>query len=296
MLLNVTVPASSGLTSALQNVGKVRNQGLEMLISTYHEFNKDWRLDASLSLSTNRNEVLSLGPGQEQILYSSGLSDPSFIVKVGEPIGSFYGYKVLGIFQSQEQFDSTPHLENANQGVGDFIYADTNNDGKVNEDDRVILGNANPDFTWGLNGTVSWKNLDFGFGLEGKHGQQVFNATHRYLAEAWGNNLSVYLDDNAPRPVWAYGTKSHTRPSSWHVENASFVRIRNLTLGYTFHNLAFLQKLRIYVSATNPFTFTDYSGYNPEVSNGGTNAITAGEDFGNYPVSKSFVGGINVTF
>ena len=296
LLLNVTVPASSGLTNALQNVGKVRNQGLEMLISTYHEFNKDWRLDASLSLSTNRNEVLSLGPGQEQILYSSGLSDPSFIVKVGEPIGSFYGYKVLGIFQSQEQFDSTPHLENANQGVGDFIYADTNNDGKVNEDDRVILGNANPDFTWGLNGTVSWKNLDFGFGLEGKHGQQVFNATHRYLAEAWGNNLSVYLDDNAPRPVWAYGTKSHTRPSSWHVENASFVRIRNLTLGYTFHNLAFLQKLRIYVSATNPFTFTDYSGYNPEVSNGGTNAITAGEDFGNYPVSKSFVGGINVTF
>lgn len=124
----------------------------------------------------------------------------------------------------------------------------------------------------------------------------MFNATHRYLAEAWGNNLSVYLDDNAPRPVWAYGTKSHTRPSSWHVENASFVRIRNLTLGYTFHNLTFLQKLRIYVSATNPFTFTDYSGYNPEVSNGGTNAITAGEDFGNYPVSKSFVSGINVTF
>lgn len=296
LLLNVTVPATSGLTSALQNVGKVRNQGLEMLISTYHEFNKDWRLDLSLSMATNRNEVLALGPGQTQILYASGLTDPSFIVKVGEPVGSFYGYKVLGVFKTQEQFDSTPHLENANQGVGDFIYADTNNDGKVDESDRVILGNANPDFTWGLNGTIGWKNLDFGFGIEGKHGQQVFNATHRYLAEAWGNNLAVYLSEDAPRPVWAYGTKSHTRPSSWHVEDASFVRIRNLTLGYTFKDLPFVKRLRVYVSATNPFTFTGYSGYNPEVSNTGANAITAGEDFGNYPVSKSFVGGINVTF
>ena len=273
LLLNVTVPATSGLTSALQNVGKVRNQGLEMLISTYHEFNKDWRLDLSLSMATNRNEVLALGPGQTQILYASGLTDPSFIVKVGEPVGSFYGYKVLGVFKTQEQFDSTPHLENANQGVGDFIYADTNNDGKVDESDRVILGNANPDFTWGLN-----------------------DATHRYLAEAWGNNLAVYLSEDAPRPVWAYGTKSHTRPSSWHVEDASFVRIRNLTLGYTFKDLPFVKRLRVYVSATNPFTFTGYSGYNPEVSNTGANAITAGEDFGNYPVSKSFVGGINVTF
>ena len=296
LLLNVTVPATSGLTSALQNVGKIRNQGLELMISTHQEFNRDWKLDVSLAMATNRNKVLALGPGQDQILYSSGLSDPSFIVKVGEPVGSFYGYKVLGIFETQEQFDSTPHLESANQGVGDFIYADTNGDGKVNEEDRVILGNANPDFTWGLNGTLSWKNWELGFGIEGKHGQQVFNATHRYLAEAWGNNLSCYLDDDAPRPVWAYGTKSHTRPSSWHVENASFVRIRNLTLGYTFNNIPFLKRLRVYVSATNPFTFTGYSGYNPEVSNGGTNAITAGEDFGNYPVSKSFVGGINVTF
>lgn len=295
-LLNVTIPASSGLVSALQNVGEIRNRGLEIMLSTYQEFNKDWSLDLSLAMSTNQNKVLALGPDQKQILYASGLPDPSFIVKVGESIGSFYGYKVLGVFKSQEQFDSTPHLENANQGVGDFIYADTNNDGKVNEEDRVILGNANPDFTWGLNGTLGWKNLDFGFSIEGKHGQQVFNAMHRYLAESWGNNLSVYLEEGAPRPVWAYGTKSHTRPSSWQIENASFIRIRNLTLGYTFKDLAFLQKLRVYVSATNPFIFTDYSGYNPEVSNGGSSAITAGEDFGNYPVAKSFVVGLNVSF
>ena len=96
------------------------------MLSTYQELNKDWSLDLSLAMSTNQNKVQALGPGQKQILYASGLPDPSFIVKVGESIGSFYGYKVIGVFESQEQFDSTPHLENANQGVGDFIYADTN--------------------------------------------------------------------------------------------------------------------------------------------------------------------------
>ncbi|MCD8136775.1 MAG: hypothetical protein LUH01_12860 [Parabacteroides gordonii] len=120
---------------------------------------------------------------------------------------------------------------------------------------------------------------------------------HRYLAEAWGNNLSIYDTDEAPpRPVWAYSTKSHTRPSSWHVEDASFVRIRNITLGYTFRNLIGINQIRIYASATNPFTFTGYSGYNPEVSNGGNSAITAGEDFGNYPVSRSYTFGLNVSF
>lgn len=296
LLMNVTVPATSGFTSALQNVGKVRNRGIEILLSTTQHFGKNWRWDASLSMATNRNKVLALGPGQKQILYSSGLNDPSFIVKVGESLGSFYGYKVLGIFKTKQQFDSTPHLEGQGQGVGDFIYADTNHDGKVNEDDRVILGNANPKFTWGFNSTFHWKDLDFGFSLEGKHGQQVFNAMHRYLAEAWGNDLKIYDTDKAPRSVWAYSTKSHTRPSSWHVENASFVRFRNITIGYTFRKLWGIERIRVFASTTNPFTFTNYSGYNPEVSNGGTSAITAGEDFGNYPVSRSYTFGLNVSF
>lgn len=296
LLLNVTVPASSGFTSALQNLGKIRNKGLEIMLSTSQQFGKDWSWDGSLTFATNKNEVVELAPGQEQILYSSGLSDGSYIVKVGESLGSFYGYRVDGIFTSQEQFDSTPHLEGQKQGVGDFIYADINGDKKVDANDRTIIGNANPDFTWGFNNTLRWKNIDLGFGLEGKHGGEIFNATHRYLAEAWGNNLAIYGTKEAPRTVWAYGTKSHTRPSSWHVEDASFIRIRNISLGYTFRNVLGINMIRLYASATNPFTFTDYSGYNPEVSNKGGSAIIAGEDFGNYPVSKSYVFGINVSF
>lgn len=296
LLLDVTVPATSGLTSALQNVGRIQNQGLEFTLSTSQKITKDLTFDGTLVFSTNKNKVLELGPGQTQILYSSGLSDPSFIVKVGEAIGSFYGYRVDGLFTSQEQFDKTPHLKNANQGVGDFIYADTNGDKVVNENDRIILGNANPKYTWGFNGVLRWKNFDFDFNIQGKHGQKIFNAMHRYLAEAWGNDLSVYNSASAPRPVWGVGTKSHTRPSSWHVEDASFVRMRNLSVGYTFNNLFKISRIRLYASATNLFTITDYSGYNPEVSNTGTSAITAGEDFGNYPISKSFILGLNVSF
>lgn len=296
LLLNVTVPATSGFTSALQNIGKIRNRGLEIMLSTNQSFACGLNWEGSFAFSTNKNKVLALGPGQEQILFRSGLNDDSYIVQVGESLGSFYGYKVNGIFTSQEQFDTTPHLEGQKQGVGDFIYADINGDNKVDANDRTIIGNANPDFTWGLNNTFRWKDIDFGFGLEGKHGGKIFNATHRYLAEAWGNNLKIYGTDKAPRSVWAYGTKSHTRPSTWHVEDASFIRIRSISLGYTFRNLFGINMIRLYASATNPFTFTDYSGYNPEVSNKGGSAITAGEDFGNYPVSKSFTFGLNVSF
>lgn len=177
LLLNVTVPATSGFTSALQNIGKIRNRGLEIMLSTNQSFACGLNWEGSFAFSTNKNKVLALGPGQEQILFRSGLNDDSYIVQVGESLGSFYGYKVNGIFTSQEQFDTTPHLEGQKQGVGDFIYADINGDNKVDANDRTIIGNANPDFTWGLNNTFRWKDIDFGFGLEGKHGGKIFNAT-----------------------------------------------------------------------------------------------------------------------
>lgn len=300
LLLDVTVPASSGFTTALQNIGKVRNRGIEAMLSTTQRLGHDWTWESSLVMSTNQNKVMALGPGQTQMLKRSGLNDDSYIVRVGESLGSFFGYEIDGRFMTQEEFDSYPHIDGS-QGVGDFKYVDVSGpdgkpDGKITADDRVILGNANPKFTWGFNNTLRWKNLDFTFNVEGKHGQQIFNATHRYLAEAWGNNLRYWGSEDAPRPVWAYGTKSHTRASRLHVEDASFVRIRNISLGYTFHNLFGIGRLRVYASTTNPFTFTKYSGYNPEVSNHGGSAVIAGEDFGNYPVSRSYILGINVSF
>lgn len=299
LLLNVTIPSSSGFQTSLQNIGEMRNTGIELTLSTNQKFGA-FTWNGSINFSKNKNEVLALAPGQTQFITNGGLNDPAFIVRVGEAIGSYYGYKVLGVFKTQAEFDATPHLENANQKVGDFIYADVNGDGKVNVDDRTILGDNNPDYTIGFQSSFGFKNFDLSFNVQSKQGFELFNAMHRYTAEAWGNNLQVYLDENAPRPVWGVGNASHTRPSSWHVEDGSFIRVRNITFGYTLPAKLFSKKsassLRFYASALNPFTFTDYSGYNPEVSNNFGDAIRAGEEFGNYPVSKSFILGLNASF
>ncbi|PRD46130.1 SusC/RagA family TonB-linked outer membrane protein [Sphingobacterium haloxyli] len=300
LLLNVTVPGTSGFTNSLQNIGKVQNKGFEFLLSTEQQIGRDIWWSGSINFSANKNKVVELGPGQHQFLQNGGLTDPAFIVRVGEPIGSYFGYRVDGTFQTLDQFNSTPHLEGQNQAVGDFIYADTNGDGRVNADDRVILGDNNPRFTWGFANTLRYKSFDLAFNIQGKAGFEVFNATHRYLAETWGNNLSIYNSPEAPRPVQGVGSASHTRPSSWHVEDGSFIRLRNLTFGYTLPEKLLgrlaMKTARFYVSAVNPFTWTDYSGYNPEVSNRYGNAVLAGEDFGNYPASRTFSLGVNVTF
>lgn len=299
LLLNVTVPSSSGFQSSLRNIGEMKNTGFEFTLSSTQKFGKvSW--EGSFNFSTNENEVIALGPGQKQILVNGGLNDPAFIIRVGESIGSYFGYKVQGVFRTQEEYNATPKLENQNQRVGDFIYADANGDGKVNTDDRVILGDNNPDYALGFSSTLGFQGFDFSFNIQSKQGFELFNSMHRYTAEAWGNNLEVYLSENAPRPVWGVGSASHTRPSSWHVEDGSFVRVRNLTLGYTFPqnlmNGVFEKGFRLYLSALNPFTFTNYSGYNPEVSNNFGDAARAGEEFGNYPVAKSIIGGISISF
>ncbi|HTE24118.1 TonB-dependent receptor [Flavitalea sp.] len=300
LLLDVKVPGSSGFSNSLRNIGEIENKGFEFMISTDQRITSNLTWSGNFNFSTNRNKVISLGPGQEQFLASGGLTEPAFIVRVGEPIGSYFGYKVLGTFQTREQFDNTPHLQGVNQDVGDFIYADVNNDKVVNADDRVILGDNNPDFTWGFNSTLRFRSFDLGFNIQAKQGNEMFNAMHRYLAETWGNNLAVYLNEDAPRPVWGVGSQSHTRPSSWHVEDGSFVRVRNLSLGYSFPSRLLKSvhgaSARIYLSALNPFTWTSYSGYNPEVSSNFGDAIRAGEEFGNYPVARSFIAGINISF
>jgi len=299
LLLNVTIPSSSGFQSSLQNVGEMHNTGIELTLSTNQKIGQ-FTWSGSFNFSTNKNKVVALAPGQQQFVTNGGLNDPAFIVRVGEPISAYYGYKVLGVFKTQQEFDATPHLENANQKVGDFIYADVNGDGKVNTDDRTILGDNNADYTMGFQSSFGFKNFDLSFNVQSKQGFELFNAMHRYTAEAWGNNLAVYLDENAPRPVWGVGSASHTRPSSWHVEDGSFIRVRNITVGYSLPvglaKKTSLSNLRMYVSALNPFTFTDYSGYNPEVSNNFGDAIRAGEEFGNYPVAKSFIFGLNASF
>ncbi len=298
LLLDVPVPASSGYTTSLQNIGKVQNSGLEFVIN-YSQTWGDFTWNSSLNFTANRNKVIKLGPNQDQIISSGGLT-ASHVTRIGHPIGSFFGHKVLGKFETADQLVTIPTLVGGNQAIGDFIYEDYTKDGKVNDDDRQILGNNYPDYVIGFTNNFGYKNFDLSINIITKQGMDALNTMHRYTAEAWGNNLSCYLDDDAPRPVWGVGSKSHTRPSSWHVEDASFIRIRNIAFGYTLpkslSEKAKLKQVRVYVSAMNPFTWTKYSGYNPEVSSNYGNALTPGEEFGNYPSEKSFMMGLNVNF
>jgi len=297
LLLNVPVPSSSGYTESLQNIGSLSNKGVELGLGYKHDFSEKSRFNINLNFSKNINSVLQLGPGQEQIISSGGLTD-SHITRIGHSIGSFFGYKVVGKFETEQQVAELAKF--GNQKVGDFIYQDTNGDGVVNAADRVILGSNLPKYEFGINLGYNFNDFDFNVSLYSKQKFQVINTMHRYLAEAWGNNLSVYLENDAPRPVWAVGSATHTRASSWQLEDASFVRVRDITLGYRLpRNLVSkmkLNNLRVYVAMLNPFTWTNYSGYNPEISSNFNSALTPGEEFGNYPVSKSFNFGINLTF
>lgn len=296
LLLNVPVPSSSGYSTSLQNIGELQNRGLELAISTDRKLGQG-DFTFGLNFSANRNKVLALGPGQEQIISSGGLSG-SHVTRIGHPVGAFFGYQVLGKFASTDQLAATPKL--GNQKVGDFIYQDTNGDKVVNADDRVILGDNNPNYQIGLNFSYRLKGFDVSANVYTQQGMQVINTMHRYLAEAWGNNLSVYLDEDAPRPVWGVGSSTHTRASSWQIEDASFIRMREIILGYslpsTLTGKLHISRVRIYASLLNPFTWTKYSGYNPEVSSNFGSALTPGEEFGNYPVSKTSTIGINVSF
>jgi len=307
LLLNVTLPASSGFSSSLQNVGSLRNQGFELALSADLKTGLvTWQ--PSLNFATNRNEVTALAPGQTQFLSGSGIPGDSYITRIGDAIGSYYGYKVLGIFQNEQQLNSRPRL--SNQRVGDFIYQDSNNDGVLNAADRVVLGNYNPRYTFGISNTTTYRQFDLSFTVQGAQKFGVLNAMNRYLFEAWGNVFKSVATGSfvneanpgtgAPRPVWGIGSNSHTTLSSFHIEDASFVRVRNITLGYTLPSLLTgklgLQRTRLYVSANNVFTFTKYTGYNPEVANNTNDAIRGGEDFGNYPIAKSLIVGLNVSF
>ncbi|QNF32280.1 TonB-dependent receptor [Adhaeribacter swui] len=296
LLLNVPVPSASGYSSSLQNIGELQNRGIELALGTARKVGPG-ELSVGVNFSANRNKVLALGPGQEQIISSGGLSG-SHITRVGQPVGSFFGYKVIGRFESADQLSTTPKL--GNQQIGDFIYQDTNGDKVVNADDRVILGDNYPDYQIGFNFSYKIKGFDISASVYSQQGLEVMNTMHRYLAEAWGNNLSVYLDEDAPRPVWGVGSSTHTRASSWQVEDASFVRLREVIVGYSLPNALtnklHISRVRVYASLLNPVTWTKYSGYNPEVSSNYGSALTPGEEFGNYPLSKTSTIGINVSF
>jgi TonB-linked SusC/RagA family outer membrane protein len=311
LLLNVQVPASVGFSTALQNIGEVENKGIELTINSRNLVGAfGWTTD--LNFSSNSNKVLKLGPTGDPIL-SSGGAGIRHITRIGDPIGSYYGYVVEGIYQTQEEINAAPADALAPAArPGDFRFKDVNGDGKINANDRTVTGNYQPDFIWGITNRFSFKGVDLSIFFQGVQGSKILNLTRRHLGngEAATNSYADWTErwisaDNPgngkiPRADRLSDLHSgNNRPSSYQVEDGSYFRLRSLSLGYTFPKALLgtrFQSLRAYASGTNLFTSTKYIGYNPEVNNQAGLTGVQGEDYGAYPLSRNFTFGINVSF
>jgi TonB-linked SusC/RagA family outer membrane protein len=309
LLLNVPVPRASGFSTELQNIGRVNNQGFEFTLGTRQTFGRlGWT--ASANLATNRNRVRALGPSGDPIIVSGGVAGAQFITQIGHPIGEYYTMVYDGVFKSQAEVDAYPHT--ATTKPGDFRFIDTNKDGKIDfSSDRTITGSYFPKYTFGFTSNFTYSGFDLGVTVQGSQGNKILNLIRRYIynGEGNGNQFRGALDrwqseanpgDGLHNRANRLQTGSNGEISTWHLEDGSFVRIRTLTLGYSIPT-ALLTKLRLtrarlYVTAQNPFTFTKYTGFNPEVSSRPDSALSPGEDYGTYPLPRTTSVGLNLSF
>ena len=295
----------TGFDTVLRNVGSVTNQGIELEVGGVLIDKKDLKWNLNGNIAHNRNEVTSLG-NAEYFIPSHGYTNP-LIVKVGEPLGSFYGYKFKGIIQSDESLSKLPSQTISTVEPGNPKFEDVNNDGVVNELDRVVLGNIQPDFTYGFNTKLTYKNLDLFISASGSYGNKIFNELACRLDRGNGyyyNPLAEVADrwtpTNPSNTIQKASNATSIYTDDRFVEDASYLKIRNIQLGYTLplKKITNGGSLRVYVSLQNFFTFTNYSGYDPEANRSGsdeTSALYQGIDNGTYPSSKTVLLGFNVT-
>ncbi|MEL7833727.1 TonB-dependent receptor [Fodinibius sp. Rm-B-1B1-1] len=313
LLLDVTVPSVTGYTTALTNIGEVSNKGFEFQI-TSRNIVGDFQWSTDLNFGSNQNEVQALGPQGDPII-SAGGAGQRHITRIGDEIGSYYGYVVDGIYQSQEEIDNAPNDTQAGSGgarPGDFRFKDVNGDGQITPDDRTVTGSYHPDFTYGITNRFAYKGFDMNVFIQGVQGREILNLTARHMRNGEANFNSYAVLNNRwrspdnpgngehPRADRLTGTHgNNNRPSSYQVEDGSYLRIKRVTLGYNLPNNLigkYARSVRVYGSVNNLAIFTDYTGFNPEVSLQASNSLTPGEDYGAYPLSRTIQLGIDISF
>ncbi|GAA3951746.1 TonB-dependent receptor [Hymenobacter algoricola] len=315
LLLNRNIPAILGFSSrALANVGEVRNRGLEFQLNTANIQGKDFSWSTAANLSFNRNQVLALAGANEQLTFDAVFGYTSSIrVVPGQPLGVFYGYEQEGIYRDQADIDSSPKWTGSTTVIrpGDFKFRDVNGDGVINTSDIGVIGNPFPNFTYGLQNTFGYKALSLAVTLQGSQGNDVLYGSDRYVVNGQGgtngrtNLLGRWRSPENPgdgkTPLATVNGSLKTVFSSYYVHDASFLRVRNVTLRYSVPTelvkKASLQSLGIYTSIQNLYTFTKYFGYNPEANNyGNTTAPTYGVDQGAYPMARTVTLGVQLGF
>lgn len=322
LLIRKSLPLYSGFTSGLSNVGSVENKGFEVEITT-RNFVREFQWDTRLNFAINRNKVLDIGGGGDITITSSKpmgtVSEEQFaVIREGEPLGSLYGYVYDGVLQTGETYSPQPSAVPGDPKFRDLSGPDGKPDNKIDNYDRTIIGSANPKFIFGITNTFNYKNFDLSVFFHGSVGNKLLNMTRMNLewnrtTEALKRWTPTNTNTNIPRNGFYY-SKYGGYINSHFIEDASFLRMRNITLGYTVPaKLKIFQSLRIYGTIENLFTITNYTGWDPEVdtkgyeANSSTGQITnvgggqtanagAGLDFNSYPAMRSYTFGVNLNF
>lgn len=323
LLLRASVPLSSGFGSVVKNIGKVENSGVEFTINTVNIKNKNFVWTSNFNIAFNNNKVLALNEGQVSMLsngyFDQSFTSPNYIAKVGYPMGMMYGYVYEGTYKYDDfnkvgdKYVLKPGVP-AYQGGGETQpgfpkYNDLNGDGVINDKDQTMIGNGAPVHIGGFTNNFTYKNFDLSIFFQWSYGNDVLNANKLMFESGFSkkkelNQFASFADrwspENPNSDIPSANTSASMKVfSSRIVEDASFLRLKNVTLGYNFEPRLIkkvkLQKARVFMSAENLFTLTKYSGYDPEVSirNG---ALTPGLDFSAYPRARSFNVGVNLTF
>ncbi|RFZ92751.1 TonB-dependent receptor [Mucilaginibacter conchicola] len=324
VLYTQPISAISGSTSILTNLpnSQIRNTGFDFQVDGRVISTKDFSLNLSGNISINRNMVTKFAGNSTIIVNGAERSYLTNITQQGQPVGMFYGFKVAGIVTADNINKVAPSASQSNPlHVGDLYFEDTNGDGIVNDADKTVIGNPYPDFTYGFVVNLNYKKFDFTAGFNGSQGNQILDGQDYYLynMEGSGNQYANVVDRyrNAANPgngtvyrASRAGTQSNsTRLSTFYLQDGSFLRCNNLTLGYSLpksvDSKLGINNLRVFATVVNAFTITKYKGYNPEVdynySSGASNSTQAtnlapGIDYGVYPLVRSYNLGVKVTF
>jgi TonB-linked SusC/RagA family outer membrane protein len=339
LLLAVNIPPTTGYTSQLQNIGSTSNRGVEFQINAIPVSKKDFTWNTNFNIAFNKNRVENLG-GPTQITRNSGWQGSDgvddYLVKVGEPVGLMYGFVTDGFYGVNDfDYNSTTRTYTLKAGIaangvygtpqpGMLKWKDLNGDGTITADgDRQVIGNANPDFTGGWNNQFQYKNFDMSIFVNFVVGNDIYNANKLEWTDGAFLNLNMLnimkdrwtninaqgqvvtdptelakLNENAK--IWSPVRVQRWWLHSWAVEDGTYLRINNVTFGYTLPRKVLdkmkISTLRVYGTVNNLATFTNYSGYDPDVTARRSDPLTPGVDFAAYPRARTWVAGINVTF
>lgn len=305
-----------GLQPPFVNLGEMENKGIDIMLTTRNISNENFNWTSSFVFSKYKNKLVSLSNENSAIFQTIEFNNTITKTAVGQPVGLYYGYQSDGLFTTEEELRSSPVQGDINEDtgiwVGDIKWKDINDDNVIDDKDKTYIGNPHPDFTFSISNNMNYKNWDLAIALNGTYGNDVYNWTRKLtegMLELFGNQSAVInnrfiegVNENTNVPRFVFGDpNSNAGVSDRFIEDGSYLRIQNITLGYTLPTSALgtqnlISKIRLYSTVQNLYTFTNYTGLDPEIGAFNQNSMMMGIDNGRYPVPRTFMFGVNVQF